>query len=463
MKQSAKQPANAGQSAERPAPPPGAPGSDRTSEHVMRSMQAISESLTAMLPGIEFLYRDLHAHPELSGQETRTSGVVSRELSRAGYEVTENVGGHGVVALLRNGDGPTVAIRGDMDALPVEEKTGLPYASKETGMDAEAHRVPVMHACGHDVHTACLVGTARLLATHRKHWNGAVMVIAQPAEETGTGAAAMLADGLFVRFPRPNIVLGQHVMPGRAGSLVHRPGTIYAASHSLRIHIFGVGGHGSQPHLAVDPIVIAAAVVTRLQTIVSRELGPYTPGVVTVGSLHAGSRPNIIPDNAVLELTVRVFDNATAERVLASIDRIVQAECTAGRSPRPPRIEVMGSTCALVNDAAAVDRVQSVHRALFGDHEVLTAPFPLTGSEDFAFFAQPGPDRYPEPAIPVAFWMIGGTGPERWNAAGGSYFERLQNLPSNHNPGFYPDPTPTLRRGVEALTSGALAYLGAAA
>jgi hippurate hydrolase len=431
-------------------------------EQAVRQASAVFASLPAVLPGVHDMYFDLHRHPELSGQEERTSRIVATELEAAGYEVTSNVGGYGVVGLLRNGDGPVVAVRGDMDALPVQEKTGLPYASNVVATREDGTQVPVMHACGHDLHTACLVGTAKLFAAHKARWRGTLMIIAQPAEETLSGAPAMLAEGLFTRFPRPHVVLGQHVLPARAPDVMHLPGAISTASNNLRVTIFGVGGHGAQPHTTVDPIVIGAAIVSRLQTIVSRETSPFTPAVVTVGSFHSGLRPNIIPDQAVMEITVRAFDNATAARIVEAVERIVRAECEAGRCPREPKVEPMESTLANINDPAVVEHLESVHRALFGGEQVSRLPFPIMGSEDFALFGVPGPERYPEPAIPTAYWYFGGTGAERWaSAAGKTYLEKAEALPDNHSPFYYPDPDPTLQRGIEALVGAALGYLGA--
>ena len=400
------------------------------------------------------LYFDLHEHPELSGQEEQTAAKVAARLRAAGLEVLTGIGGHGVAGVLRNGPGPVIALRGDMDALPIEEKTGLAYASHVRARTDDGETVGVMHACGHDVHAACLVGAAELLARHRDGWSGTLLVIAQPAEETISGARAMLDDGLYDRTVRPDVLLGQHVMPGPAGALVHRVGTVMAGSRGVRIEIAGRGGHGSQPQLAVDPIVIAAAAVGRLQTIVSRELGPYVPAVVTVGSFHAGTRPNIIPDKAVLEASIRIFEASVADRVLAAIERIVRAECAAGRSPSEPKIEVTLRAEPLVTDADAVKRVQRVHGGLFGE-QVITSPVATTGSEDFGELMHPA-DGAP---IPAAFWFLGGTAPGRWNRLQGSWMDRLGAIPANHSPLYYPDPEPTLQRGVEALASAALAYL----
>jgi amidohydrolase len=429
--------------------PPAATRSAAT-EHIRGLLYAERE----VHEGVADLYFDLHAHPELSGQEQQTASKVASRLRAAGLEVLAGIGGHGVAGLLHNGPGPAIALRGDIDALPVEEKTGLAYRSHVRARTDDGESVGVMHACGHDVHAACLVGAAELLAHHRDRWSGTLLVIAQPAEETLSGARAMLADGLYERTVRPDVLLGQHVMPGPAGALVHRAGTVMAGSRGVRIEIAGRGGHGSQPQLAVDPIVIAAATVGRLQTIVSRELGPYVPAVITVGSFHSGTRPNIIPDKAVLEASIRIFETSVADRVLAAIERIVRAECAAGRSPSEPKIEVTLFAEPLVTDADAVKRVQAVHGGLFGD-QVITSPVTTTGSEDFGELAHPA-DGAP---IPAAFWFLGGTAPERWNRLQGSWTDRLGAIPANHSPLYYPDPEPTLRRGVEALASAALAYL----
>src|SRR6185437_516571 len=264
--------------------------------------------LPGLLPELETLYTDLHAHPELSLQETRTAGLAAERLRGAGYEVTTGVGNTGVVGLLRNGAGPTVMLRADMDALPVEEATGVPYASKVKATDREGKTVPVMHACGHDMHVTWLVGAATVLARAREGWRGTVMAVFQPAEETASGAQAMIDDGLFKRFPKPEAVLGQHVMVGPAGNIGGRTGAITSAADSLQIRLFGRGAHGSMPQASIDPVVMAAATVLRLQTIVSREVAAAESAVVTVGSLQAGTKENVIPDEAIIKLNVRTFD-----------------------------------------------------------------------------------------------------------------------------------------------------------
>ena len=284
------------------------------------SLPALEPRIRDLLPELEGVYTDIHAHPELSMQETRTARIAADRLRRAGYEVTEGIGNTGVVGLLRNGDGPTVMLRADMDALPVREQTGLPYASTQTATDNAGKTVPVMHACGHDMHVTWLIGAATVLAETRDAWKGTLMSVFQPAEETGTGAQAMVDGGLLTRFPKPDVVLGQHVMVGPAGSLGSRAGVITSAADSLQIRMFGRGAHGSMPQASVDPVVMAAATVLRLQTIVSRELAASDAAVVTVGSLQAGDKENVIPDEAVIKLNVRTFNEDVRTRVLAAID-----------------------------------------------------------------------------------------------------------------------------------------------
>src|SRR5690242_18478894 len=266
------------------------------------------ESLGALLPDLEALYKDIHSHPELSMQETRTANVAAERLRAAGFEVTTGVGKTGVIGVLRNGDGPTVMLRADMDALPVEERTGLPYASTITSTDRDGRTVPVMHACGHDMHVAWLAGAAELFGRSRGAWRGTLLAVFQPAEEIAAGAQAMIDDGLFTRYPKPEVVLGQHVMVGSAGVLGWRAGVMTSAGDSLQIRLFGRGAHGSMPQASIDPVVMAAATVLRLQTIVSREVAPTDAAVVTVGALQAGTKENVIPDEALIKLNVRTFD-----------------------------------------------------------------------------------------------------------------------------------------------------------
>lgn len=422
--------------------------------------RGVIAGVDAVLGGVEQLYRDLHEHPELSGMEQATSAKVAERLGEIGCETTSGVGGYGVVGLLRNGEGPVVALRGDMDALPILEETGLPYASQVSVTRDDGSSVAVMHACGHDLHSACLVGTAELLAARRDAWSGTAFVLAQPAEETISGAAAMLADGLFTRFPRPDVVLGQHATHARAGMLLHRGGPMLAASRNLQVRIFGKGGHGSSPHVTIDPVVIAAHAIVQLQTIVSREIRPIEPAVVTVGSVHGGTRYNIVPPEVTLQLTTRALSEAVMDDIQAAVERIVTSVCAAARAPREPEISVVEHTYATVNDPQTTARVRDVHSALFGD-DVVEYPEVIMGSEDFALYGMPGPGRYDPPAIPTDFWFVGTVPSSRWDrAAGTELLDKMEQLPGPHTPFFAPEPAASLRRGVEAMTAAALAYLG---
>jgi amidohydrolase len=399
------------------------------------------------------LYRDLHQHPELSFQETRTAGIVAARLEAAGFETTTGVGRTGVVGVLRNGDGPTALLRADMDALPMPERTGLPYASTARGVDADGHDVPVMHSCGHDVHTTCLVGAADALSRDRSTWAGTLVLVFQPAEEVGRGATAMIEDGLFERFGRPDIVLGQHVAPLPAGFLALRPGPAFAAADALKITLFGRGGHGSRPETTVDPVVLAAATVMRLQTVVSRETAGTETAVVTIGALRAGTKENIVPDEAELLLSVRTFDPAVRTRTLAAIERIVRAEAWASAAPREPEITLAKSFPAVVNDVAAAARTRSAFEELLGVGRVVD-PGLVTGSEDVGLLATGA-------RAPCVYWILGGADPAPF--AGARDEAELAALvteqPSNHSPLFAPVIEPTLGTGVAALVTAARTWL----
>jgi hippurate hydrolase len=405
--------------------------------------------LSSVLPDLEALYTDVHAHPELSLQETRTSSLAADRLRTAGFDVTTGVGRTGVVGVLRNGDGPTVMLRADMDALPVEEATGVPYASKVKARDHDGNTVPVMHACGHDMHVTWLAGAAALLAQSRGTWRGTLMPVFQPAEETAQGAQEMIDDGLFQRFPKPDVVLGQHVMPGPAGTISGRTGVVTSAGDSLQVRLFGRGAHGSMPQASIDPVVMAAATIMRLQGIVSRELATSEPAVVTVGSVQAGTKENVIPDEAIIKLNVRTFDEGVRKRVLAAIERIVHAEASASGAPRAPEITPIDRYPFVVNDRDATARIV----AAFRDHfpaERVTETGPASASEDFGSFGA-------EWHVPSVFWFIGGTDLETYAKAKGA--GRLNELPTNHNPRFLPAIHPTLETGVEALVVAARAWL----
>jgi hippurate hydrolase len=413
--------------------------------------EKVLSKLDRLLPELEPIYKDIHSHPELSMQEVRTGKLAAEHLRAAGYEVTEGVGKTGVVGVLRNGDGPTLMLRADMDALPVREATGLPYASNATATDREGKTIPVMHACGHDMHVAWLIGASTLFARNKDAWRGTLMSVFQPAEETGEGAQAMIDDGLFKRFPKPDAILGQHVMVGPSGLLSSRPGVITSAGDSLQIRMFGRGAHGSMPQASIDPVIMAASTVLRLQTIVSREIAATDSAVVTVGSLQAGTKENVIPDEAIIKLNVRTFDEAVRTHVLGAIERIVNAEAAASGAPRKPEITVLDRYALVQNDANATKRVARAFREYFPAERVQQTQ-PTTASEDFGCFGS-------EWHVPSVFWFVGGTDPDVYakaKAAG-----KVGEIPTNHNPGFAPVINPTLKAGVEAMVVAAQAWLSA--
>jgi hippurate hydrolase len=406
-----------------------------------------------LLPDLEKVYTDIHAHPELSMQETRTAGIAADRLRSAGFEVTTGIGKTGVVGLLRNGDGPVLMLRADMDALPVREETGLAYASTATATDSTGKQVPVMHACGHDMHVTWLIGAATVLAQTRETWKGTLMPVFQPAEETGAGAQAMIDDGLMTRFPKPDAVLGQHVMVGPAGTIGGRSGVITSAADSLQIRLFGRGAHGSMPQAAIDSVVMAAATVLRLQTIVSRELAATDAAVVTIGSLQAGTKENVIPDEAVIKLNVRTFDEGVRKRVLDAIRRIVNAEAAASGAPKPPEITPIDRYSVVSNDPDATRRVVEAFRAHFPADRVRETG-PTSASEDFGSFGV----QWHAPSV---FWFVGGTDPDVYDKAKAA--GRISELPTNHNPRFAPVLHPTLETGVTTLVVASRAWLAGSA
>lgn len=405
-----------------------------------------------LMVDIEELYKDLHRNPELSFAEHRTAGIVAERLTALGYEVTTGVGRTGVVGVLENGDGPTVLLRADMDGLPVREATGLDYASTARGT-ADGEEVPVMHACGHDVHVACLIGAAERLVSERSMWSGTVVAVFQPAEEFGIGAVTMIEDGLFERFPKPDIVLGQHVGPAPAGVLGAHAGPAFAATDDVTVRLVGRGGHGSRPETTIDPVVMAAATVMRLQGIVAREVAGSDTAVVTVGTMRAGSKTNIIPPDATLGINVRTYQPEIRDRVLTAIERIARAEAAASGAEHEPEIARSNSFAALVNDPDATERTMEAFRARFGEERVID-PGALTGSEDVGELATGA-------GVPIVYWILGGADAEAFAAATAA--DRVeQDIPSNHSPYFAPVIQPTLATGIEALTVAATTWLGPA-
>ena len=403
-------------------------------------------------PKLESLYRDLHAHPELSFHEEKTALRLTDELRELGLEITSKVGGFGFVALLKNGVGPTVLVRTDLDALPVQEQTDLPFASKVMTRDDQSNSVPVMHACGHDVHMTCLVGVARVLKQLPDRWRGTVVFIGQPAEERGQGAAKMLADGLFTRFPKPNLCLALHVnaeIPAGTVGLVE--GWTMANVDSVDVLIRGVGGHGAWPHRTHDPVVLAAQTIVALQTIVSREKDPTDPGVITVGSVHGGTKHNIIPDEVKLQLTVRSFSEISRQTMLSGIGRIVRAQAVSAGIPedRMPIVTVQNEfTPALYNDPKLVQTLRGVFGDWFGINRVLDRK-PSLGGEDFSEYGRTA-DK-----IPVCMFWLGAVDPKLVAES-----ERLgQSLPSLHSSRFRPLAEPTIQTGVAAMSAAVMGFL----
>ncbi|MBY0176328.1 amidohydrolase [Curtobacterium herbarum] len=389
------------------------------------------------------IYQDLHAHPELGFQEHRTAGVVVDRLTEiGGITVTTGVGGTGVVGVLENGDGPVVWLRADMDGLPVQERTGLPYASTARATDEDGNEGPTMHACGHDIHVTWLLGTLERLVATRADWSGTVVAVFQPAEEVISGARAMIDDGLVERFPKPTVVLGQHSAPAPVGVVAVGSGAVMASSDRFTVTFNGRGAHGSAPQASLDPIVTAASAVVRLQTIVSREVGPSDAGVVTVGSFHAGTRPNIIPDTAVIEISTRARNEETRAAIIASIERIVRAESDAG-GLAAPTIERAPGADVLVNDADQAAVVLEAVRTVV-PHAVDMESGLAMASEDVGQLATAA-------GAPIVYWFTGITDPE--------LFRRGEDIPSNHSPFYAPQADTAIPVGVDALVAAARATL----
>jgi hippurate hydrolase len=408
-----------------------------------------SKEVESVYADAHALYLDLHQNPELSAHETQTAAKLAGRLRSAGYDVTEQVGGTGVVAILKSGPGPVILLRTELDALPVEEKTGLPYASKVRAQDDAGREVAVMHACGHDLHMAAILGTAEIMARSKNTWHGTLLLIGQPAEETISGAERMIRDGLFTRFPKPDVAVALHVgneLP--SGMAAITPGIYNTNSDSVRITIYGKGGHGSAPHTAIDPIVIAARTILALQTIVSREVKPGEMAVVTVGYIQAGTKNNIISDHAEMGLTVRTFKQSVRQQILAAITRIANAEAAAAGAPRDPLVERYEGTNLVYNNPALADRLRAVLEAALGKTNVVIAE-PITPSEDFSYFIGQG--------VAGFYFSLGGADPEKFAKAKASGTQ----LPSNHSPLFAPDVDPALHAGIVAEVAVLRNLLGA--
>lgn len=400
-----------------------------------------------LLPELEEIYKDIHQNPELSMQEVRTSNIAADYLAKYGYEVTTDVGAHGVVGLLKNGEGPVVMLRADMDALPVEEATGLPYASTVKVRDEEGAEVGVSHVCGHDLHVTWLMGAARLFSEHKDQWKGTLMAVFQPGEEVARGAQSMIDDGMMVKFPKPDIILGQHVMVGEAGTVGYRSGPILSAGNSIKVQIFGRGAHGSYPHTSIDPVIMAAATAMRLQTIVSREIAPTETAVLTIGFLQAGTKANIIPEDATLQLNIRTFNDVVKDHILSAVKRVCCAECAASNAPKDPEFTDLDSYPLTVNDAQATEKVAAAFNAQFGDKSYETRP--SSASEDFSIFGRNW-------KVPYVFWFVGGTDPKTYLEAKKN--NNIRSIPSNHSPKFAPVINPTLKTGLQAMMTAAAAW-----
>jgi amidohydrolase len=412
----------------------------------------VKAKIAAELPSLRTLYEHLHAHPELSFMEVHTAARMARELRALGIEVTERVGRLGVVGVLRNGPGPTVLLRTDMDALPLKETTGVPYASTAIVKDLQGRDQPAMHACGHDVHMTSLIGAARTLAAVRDRWSGTIVFIAQPAEEIVAGAKAMLDDGLFTRFPKPDVALTFHddaLMP--AGQVGYREGPFMSGVGSMDIVVRGVSGHGSAPHTAKDPVLLASQIVVALQTIVSREIPPGTRAVVTVGTIHGGLKRNIIPDEVKLELTLRAFDPAVMATLVAAVRRVAAGTAQAAGVPedRMPVVTVTEESVGVTaNDPALTRRLVGVFTAWLGTDRVSQVE-PINAAEDFSLYGQTA-ER-----VPTVLWRVGATAPEKFTESARTGVP----VPSNHNSGFAPVPEPTIVTGVTTMTAAVLEIL----
>lgn len=411
--------------------------------------EKILQRLDKEYPSLYNLYTNLHAHPELSFMETNTAALVARELKGLGFQVTEKVGNTGVVGVMTNGEGPTVLVRADMDGLPIREESGVSYASREVVKDLSGKEQPSMHGCAHDTHVTGLIGTARLLTHFKDRWSGTLVMIAQPAEEIGAGARAMLADGLYTRFPKPDYALALHTTSSLpAGVVGYGEGPVYASVSSMDILVRGVGGHGSRPNTTKDPIVLASQMVLALQTIVSREIKPGTTAVVTVGTIQGGRKRNIISDEVKLELTLRAFDEKVMAQLVASIKRICAGLAQAAGVPddRMPVVSLTPeSTPVTDNNPALARRMMTVFQAWFGAERVRVEP-PTTGGEDFSQYGRT-PHR-----VPIFIWWVGATDPSKFAES-----ERTGiPVPSNHSPTFAPIPEPTLKTCVSSMTAAVL-------
>jgi len=409
---------------------------------------ATPKELEAVYSAAHDFYVDLHQNPELSSHETQTASKLAARLRSLGYEVTEGVGGTGVVAILKNGAGPTVMLRTELDALPVEEKTGLPYASKVHAKDDSGREVPVMHACGHDLHMSVGMGTAALLAQNKDRWHGTFIYVGQPAEERIQGATAMLKDGLFTRFPKPDFVFAIHDSSFEpAGKVAYVTGYAMSNADSVDVTIYGKGGHGSAPELTIDPIVIAARTILSWQTIISREKSAQDPGVITVGTIHGGTKNNIIPDEVKLQLTVRSYKDEVRQRLLAAIERIADGEAAAAGAEKKPTVTRVEGVSAVYNDPATTQRLVNALESALGKGNVVQG-IPIMASDDFAEYGRAG--------VPSVMLSLGAVNPTKFETAQ----KNREVLPGPHSSLFAPDEEPSLKTGILVETTAVLELLG---
>jgi amidohydrolase len=424
-------------------------GRPAAAESSLAAARAVLGDQGAIKGWLEDLYRELHQHPELSGQERNTSSAAAKVLREAGYLVHDGLAGTGLVGILRNGDGPVVLVRADMDALPMAEETGLPYASTDHQTDQAGRDVPVAHSCGHDVHVASLMAASRLLAANQSAWHGTFVALFQPAEELGTGAAAMVEVGLATLIPKPDVALAQHVLAYEAGTVGTRPGPVLSTAASLRITVHGRGAHGSMPQLSVDPAVLVSMIVVGLQAIVAREVAPGEFAVVTVGRIAVGTKSNIISDEGTIELNIRAYDEDMRQKLIDAIKRVVTGECAAAGAPKDPEFELYDEYPLTSNDPNVTEKVAQGFAAYFGDRAFALPR--QSASEDFS-------DIPRALGVPYTYWGLGGIAEEQWQeaiAAG-----TVAEIPANHSPRFAPALEPTLETGAAAIVVAALTWLG---
>lgn len=417
------------------------------------TIKEVDDFISKNYVSLDTLYKHLHQNPELSLQEENTAQLMSKELKHLGFEVMEKVGAHGVVGVLKNGSGPVVLIRTDMDALPLEEKTGLPYASEVKGKNAAGEEVSVMHACGHDIHMTVFVGTARALAQTKDQWKGTLVMVAQSAEEVGLGADLMFKAGLYEKIPTPDYAIALHDNASlSAGKIGYRAGAFMASVDMMDLTVFGEGGHGAAPHTTIDPVVLSAQMILAFQTIVSREINPIDPAVVTVGSVHGGTVHNIIPDQVKMQLTLRSYSPEVRNQTIAAIRRISNnLALVAGLSAdKMPVISIRDpQTPATINDPELTKRIVDVFRKNFGEEHVVEVPPNMVG-EDFSRFG------LQEEKVPICMFWLGAVDPEKVKQAE----KNGENLPSLHSPYFAPLPEPTIKTGVKAMSAAALDLFG---